>query len=85
MISFFQGKKGRKPRFTPVLNKGKRSRRCVTVMEQYRDCLIAYDRAEKVPLTDVRKLASWYKIVGDKIACKHLMNNINVRSKKIAY
>lgn len=50
-------------------------------MEQYRDCLITYDRTEKVPLTDVRKLAGWYKIIGDKIACKRVMSEVNARAK----
>ncbi|MCK8252203.1 replication initiation protein, partial [Erwinia amylovora] len=58
------------------------ARRCIAIMEQYRDCLITYDRTEKVPLTDVRKLAGWYKIIGDKIACKRVMSEVNARAKK---
>jgi len=58
------------------------ARRCITIMEQYRDSLTAYDQSEKVPLTDVRKLAGWYKTIGDKISHKRVMSEVTDRAKK---
>lgn len=59
------------------------ARRCITIMEQYRNRLTTYDQSEKVPLTDVRKLAGWYKIIGDKISHKRVMSEVTERAKKI--
>jgi hypothetical protein len=51
-------------------------------MEQYRERLATYDRNEKVPLTDVRKLAAWYKTIGDKSSHKRVMTEVSERAKK---
>ena len=73
----------RRPRATAGSDlEGEWARRCIHIMEQYRERLAAYDQSEKVPLTDVRKLAAWYKTIGDKSSHKRVMTEVNERAKK---
>ncbi|QCR38524.1 replication initiation protein [Nissabacter sp. SGAir0207] len=61
---------------------GEWARSCIEIFEEYRARLLAYDKAEKATLPDLRKLASWYKIVGDKVAQKAVMAEVNTRTKR---
>ena len=73
----------RRPRATVGSDlEGEWARRCINIMEQYRERLATYDRNEKVPLTDVRKLAAWYKTIGDKSSHKRVMTEVSERAKK---
>lgn len=57
--------------------------KCIAVMEEYRTLLTAYDPLEKLPLVDLRKLAGWYEITGNKIALRRIIDEIKIRAKKV--
>ena len=61
---------------------GEWARSCIEIFEEYRVKLLAYDEAEKVALPDLRKLAGWYKTIGDKVRQKAIMAEVNARSKR---
>ena len=61
---------------------GEWAQRCIAVMEEYRKMLAAYDPDEKIPLVDLRKLADWYAITGNKIAFRRIDDEIKLRAKK---
>lgn len=63
---------------------GEWARRCIAIFEDYRIKLAAYDADEKSAVPDLRKLAGWYKIIGDKNKQKEVMAEVGTRSKKAA-
>ncbi|WP_350262554.1 replication initiation protein (plasmid) [Pantoea sp. BJ2] len=58
---------------------GEWARKCIHIMESYIEELARYDEDEKVPMTDIRKLAGWYQITGDKNALKRVNAEIESR------
>jgi len=63
---------------------GEWARRCIAIFEDYRIKLANYDADEKSAVPDLRKLAGWYKIIGDKNKQKEVMAEVGSRSKKVA-
>jgi Protein involved in initiation of plasmid replication len=61
---------------------GEWARKCIHVMEGYVSELTQYDVNEKLPVLDLRKLASWYAIIGDKSRYSEIEADIKSRSKK---
>lgn len=56
--------------------------RCIELMENYRQELIAYDKYLKLSVADLKKLCSWYVIVNDVRSVESLLNEIESRTKK---
>ncbi len=63
---------------------GEWARKCIEIFEDFRSNLTAYDVEEKVALPDLRKLAAWYKLVGNKTKHKEVMLDISSRTKRVA-
>ncbi|KAB7893287.1 replication initiation protein [Rouxiella badensis] len=61
---------------------GEWARRSIEVFEEYLKTLTQYDETEKATLPDLRKLASWHKIVGNALRHKQVLAEIKARAKK---
>ncbi len=62
---------------------GQWARKCIKILLDYREKLTAYDVQEKVSVPDLRKLAGWYKIIGDSLAEKHVLAEVKSRSQRV--
>lgn len=61
---------------------GEWARRCIAVMTQYMTELNAYDPNEKISVPDLRKLAGWYKLTGQREQEKETQDAIKHRTKR---
>ena len=61
---------------------GRWARQCIELMNDWINKLNAYDADTKAPITDIRKLAEWYLLIGDKENHKRIMAEVRIRKRK---
>ncbi|TNV16113.1 replication initiation protein [Buttiauxella sp. B2] len=61
---------------------GKWARKCIGLMKQYKQDLLAYDEKEKISVADLKKWAAWCSIIGDKDSKKQIEKEVGERSRK---
>lgn len=61
---------------------GEWARRCIHIMESFRQALLEYDPNEKLPMPDLKKLLSYYEIVGDSHKASKVKAEIASRTAK---
>ncbi|MCX0498997.1 MULTISPECIES: replication initiation protein [Erwinia] len=61
---------------------GRWARKCIALMTDWIGKLQEYDTSCKVPVADMRKLADWYIVTGDKQNSKRVSAEISARKRK---
>jgi len=61
---------------------GEWARKCIALLTQYKAQLEVYDPNEKVSVPDLRKLAGWYKKVGNRDKEKETLDAIKRRAQR---
>lgn len=68
---------------TGSAKEGEWAKECIDKLTQYESELVGYDATEKLAISDLRKLLSWYEILGDKSKLQKIKKKILGRGAKV--